>query len=227
MRFLVRLRRAARAGQSLENIPEADSAGLFGQDALTVDAATPDHGLQLLWCDPSDGFGRDLDDLQFALGDGPGPEAARSGLDIDEPDLEVVDPARWPGFLPAAADTPARALIALPLRLGTVTVGVLTGYRTAPGRLTDEQLHALHRLRRALLPLLLQTKPALNNGPHAPPGLHNAEIHQATGYLAVQLGIGIQQALLRIRARAVSEGESPATVARAVLDGTLSAEAWF
>ncbi|QEV64817.1 ANTAR domain-containing protein [Streptomyces spectabilis] len=178
-----------------------------------------DGHLELLWCDPATGLGPELDNLQYTLGDGPTPEAARQGHPLTELDLSTADPARWPLFLPAAASTPVRFLIATPLRLGAATVGVLTGYRTAPGPLARAQLRGLDRLGRALLYLLYTelATPADSTGPATGLRLHRAEIHQATGFLANALGIPMGQALLRLRAHAAAHDHSLSDLAHALL----------
>jgi hypothetical protein len=60
-----------------------------------------------------------------------------------------------------------------------------------------------------------------------PPGLDDVlasrfEIHQAQGMLTVQLRVGLEEALIRLRAYAFAHGRSLADVARDVLDGTLA-----
>ncbi|MEV0441991.1 hypothetical protein AB0I84_05230 [Streptomyces spectabilis] len=197
--FLARAHLAARNNRHGPGtaVPSG-AARLLDLDALTLNMLAHDGHLELLWCDPATGLGPELDNLQYTLGDSPTPEAARQDHPLTEPDLSTADPARWPLFLPAAASTPVRFLIATPLRLGAATVGVLTGYRTAPGPLAPAQLRGLDRLGRALLYLLYTelATPADSTGPATGLRLHRAEIHQATGFLANALGIPMGQALL-------------------------------
>jgi hypothetical protein len=46
---------------------------------------------------------------------------------------------------------------------------------------------------------------------------HWAEVHQATGIVAVQLGVSLDDALVRLRARAFSDGRSLREIARDVV----------
>jgi hypothetical protein len=172
-------------------------------------------------------LGIDLDTLQYTLGDGPTLQAAREGRTVTEPDLHAAHPARWPLFLPAAARTPARTIVALPLQIGATTAGVLTGYRTTPGPLTPACLDALHGLAQILL-LVLVTQfgdPTGDTAPGADLRLYRAEVHQATGYLAAALDIPIDQALLRLRAHAAAHGQLLPDLARSFLTHRLSPDA--
>ncbi|QUQ68578.1 ANTAR domain-containing protein [Kutzneria sp. CA-103260] len=225
--FLADLGRAVRAGRGLCAVP-TDTTRLFGMDALTVSVV---HGglPELVWCDPAEGLGPALEELQYTLGEGPTLEAGRQGHAVIEPDLAATDPVRWPAFLPAAAQTPARAVIADPLQLGIITVGVLTGYRTSPRDSTTAQRRDIRRLGRVLLLLLLVdstgTGPADATGPPTDLFLHRAEIHQATGFLATSLGIPLDEALLRLRAHAAAQDQSLTDLAHALLTHRLPPDA--
>ncbi len=220
--FLARVEWAARDGQGPGDLLAPGAARLLGLDALTLSICAHDGHLELLWGDPESGLGTDLETLQYTLGDGPTLEAARHGRLLHEPDVLVTDPHRWPLFLPAASRTPLRAVVAQPLRLGAALIGVLAGYRTTPGPLTTAQLRGLHRLGRRLLLLLLHSDQA---GADEPTGLrlYRAEVHQATGFLAAELGISLEEALLRLRAHAAAEDQSLSDLAQAVLTRRLPA----
>ncbi|OKI02160.1 hypothetical protein A6A06_13870 [Streptomyces sp. CB02923] len=218
--LLDRLRHAARTGRGLNAVRPETAAHLLGHDALTLCLATPRGHLELLWSDDAaDRLGPTLDDLQYTLGEGPTLDTMRTGRTITEPDLRNTPVDRWPQFLPAAVRTPARAVLAVPLRLGVVPAGVLTAYRIRPGPPTAQQAEATERFARVALSLLLHTSPArLLTGEHgAGLALHRAEVHQATGVLAVQLRIALDQALLRLRAHAYSQDRALLDVARDVI----------
>ncbi|MEV0263136.1 GAF and ANTAR domain-containing protein [Streptomyces sp. NPDC050617] len=218
----------ARDGHGPPPSAARGAARRLGLDAVTLNMLTHDDRLELLWCDPAKGLGPELDGLQCALGDGPAFEVVQQGRPLTEPDLSAADPARWPLFLPAAARTPLRAVIAAPLRLGAATVGVLTGYRVAPGPLTPAQLRDLDRLGRALL-LLLRAEladPADDIGPGTGLRLYRAEVHQATGFLSSALGVPLWQALLLLRARAVAHDQPLSDLARTLLTRSLSPDAF-
>ncbi|MGW2227992.1 GAF and ANTAR domain-containing protein [Streptomyces formicae] len=216
---LLRVYQSARNGHGPDHTVAPQAARRLGLDALTLNMLAPDGHLELLWCDPAEGLGPELDNLQYTLGDGPTLEAARHGHTVTEPDLPAADPARWPLFLPAAARSPLRAVIATSLRLGAATIGVLTGYRTTPGPLTTTQLRDLDRLGHTLLNLLHTelTKPPDDTGPGTGLRLYRAEVHQATGFLAEQLGIPMGQALLRLRAHAAAHDQPLTDLAHTLL----------
>ncbi|MEU7157481.1 GAF and ANTAR domain-containing protein [Streptomyces chrestomyceticus] len=218
--LLDRLRHAARTGQGLNGVSPGTAARLLGHDALTLCLATPRGHLELLWSDDAaDRLGPAMDDLQYVLGEGPTLEALHTGRTVVEPDLRNTPIGRWPHFLPAAARTDVRTVVAVPLLLGVVSVGVLTAYRVRPGAPSAQQIAATDRFARAALNLLLYTSPArLLTGEHgAGLTLHRAEVHQATGVLAVQLRVTLDQALLRLRAHAYSQDRALLDVARDVI----------
>ncbi|WP_260476536.1 ANTAR domain-containing protein [Streptomyces sp. WAC 06783] len=215
-----RLRHAVRTGRGLDVLSPGAIARLLGHDALTLCLATPRGHLELVWSDDAaDQLGPKLDDLQYTLGEGPTLDAARTGRTITEPDLTRTPADRWPQFLPAAATTPARAVVAIPLRLGVIPAGALTVYRIRPGPPTARQQQATERFARAALTLILRTSPArLLTGEHGTGlALHRAEVHQAAGVLAVQLRLPLDQALLRLRAHAYTHDRALLDVARDIL----------
>jgi hypothetical protein len=59
-----------------------------------------DRTAEPLWCHPE--LSARFEELQFTLGEGPGPDAVRTGSPVLEPDLDRVRPERWPALLPAA-----------------------------------------------------------------------------------------------------------------------------
>ncbi|RSN55494.1 hypothetical protein DMH01_32525 [Amycolatopsis sp. WAC 04182] len=189
-------------------------AGLLGLDVLTIDLVNSAGTLELVWSDPADGPGPELDDLQYTLGDGPTLEAVEEGYTVSEPDLAATDQARWPLFLPAAMQSPARAVIAAPLQVHGETVGALTGYRATPGAMTASQSHDFHRVRQALLPLVSQSAP---NGTGDGLRRYREEVQQAAEFLAATLAIPPDHALARLRAYSFRHDRSLADLARDAL----------
>ena len=80
-----------------------------------------------------------LAELEFTFGCGPAGDAHRSGLPVFEADLVEHPPARWAAFAGPAADAGARAVFALPLRVGAARLGGLVLYQTTPGPLGDDR----------------------------------------------------------------------------------------
>jgi ANTAR domain len=153
-----------------------------------------------------------LAELQLTLGEGPGPDAFACGGPVLASDLATVDAARrWPVFTPAARQAGAAAIFVFPLRIGAIRAGVMGLYRERPGPLSAFQLgDALIFADTATLLLLDAPDQAAGGpGPQTGPGgqpadlaLHRAEIDQATGMLTEQLGVGIAEAFVRLRAYA-------------------------
>ena len=168
-----------------------------------------------------------LAELQLTLGEGPGPDAATSGGPVLASDLgEVGAIRRWPAFAPAACQAGAAAIFAFPLQVGAIRAGVMGLYRERPGSLSAFQLgDALVFADTATL-LLLDAQDqtagdaAAGSGPGGQPpdlALHRAEIDQATGMLTEQLGVGIAEAFIRLRAYAYAHDRGLSDLARDIV----------
>lgn len=164
----------------------------------------------------------DLDELQFALGEGPCPDAYQSRAPVYEPDLEHASAGRWPQFTPPAVDSGARGVFAFPLNSGANCIGVLTLYQDTAGDLTPDQAADGPLVAEALVRSMLTIQSA--SGPDSlareliDVDAHRAEVHQATGMVAVQLGIAIPDAAVRLRACAYASDRSVAALARDIVD---------
>jgi hypothetical protein len=154
--------------------------------------------------------GRIGDTLQSDLGEGPAHDANQFGWPVLVEDLEV-DRA-WPAFGPAAVAFGLRSVFAFPMRRGSVRIGALTLSRRTAGGLSDEHhADALVFARLALdLVLALQSENAPDElDERFIAGIANtAGIHQATGVIAVQLGISVATALSVLRAHAYTQERS-------------------
>ncbi len=165
-----------------------------------------------------------VDDLQFTLGEGPSIAADRSAGPVLEPDL-VLAVAQWPAFAPAALERGVRAAFAFPLRMGGIHVGVLSLYRDTPGEISGADLRDAIVLSRIATHLVLDLEANLVPG-SLPDRLaeivdHRAQVHQATGMIAAQLGTDVYTALSRLRAFAWSRDRSIDDVAADVVARTL------
>ncbi|GGO43367.1 ANTAR domain-containing protein [Streptomyces lasiicapitis] len=160
-----------------------------------------------------------LEDLQLTQGQGPSSDAALSSTIVLVPDLVSLDPTRWPGLPGPALELGVRAAFAFPLRIGIVTIGVLTGHRTTPGPMTPDQLTAALVLADLLAQYLTSHATDADEASRLLDGTspHFAEVHQATGMLAAQLGIDCAQALARLRGHAFRHDQRLLAIARAVL----------
>jgi hypothetical protein len=176
----------------------------------------------------TDEVSEQLAELQLTLGEGPSLDAAASGGPVLAADLAGGESwRRWPVFAPAARQAGVAAIFVFPLRIGAIRTGVLGLYRERPGSLTALQLgDALVFADTAAL-LLLEGYPdqaagdgAAGAGPAGQPAdlaLHRAEIDQATGMLTEQLGTGVADAFVRLRAYAYVNDLRLTDVARAIV----------
>jgi len=210
---LVAVQAASRgAAVSAEDVCAASvtAVAVSGAGLTTATRAGPGHVMYA-----TDELSEQLAELQLTLGEGPCPDASAAGGPVLASDLAATDVAvRWPGFAPAAQQVGAAAIFAFPLQIGAIRVGVLELYRNQPGPLSAGQLGDALVLADTAAVLLLekQDRAAAPAGSLArlggqPPylALHRAEIDQATGMLTEQLGVGIDEAFVRLRAYAYAD----------------------
>lgn len=169
---------------------------------------------------------RQLEELQFTYGEGPCVEASDRGRPVLEPDLVGAGSGRWPRFGAAVLDAGVHAVFAFPLRVGAIRVGVLDLYRNTPGSLTAPELADAAAFAEAATVVVLHLQDEIDNdGAHSAlvgPIDSQAEVHQATGMITIQLGISLAEALLRLRAHAYASGRTVSAVAADVVNRRLS-----
>ncbi|WP_260327019.1 ANTAR domain-containing protein [Streptomyces sp. TLI_185] len=133
---------------------------------------------------------------------------------------------RWTVFDDGALEAGARAVFALPLQMGAISPGVLDLYADVPTVLDTEQLADALAFADLATLLLLDARIEETGGPldgaladrgFEDLGGYRAEIDQATGILTVQLGVGIDEAFVRLRAYASTQGRRLADVAADVV----------
>jgi hypothetical protein len=165
----------------------------------------------------------ELEEWQLAFGQGPCVDAFAAGGPVLVVDLHSPEClARWPVFTPAALDSGAGALFALPLQIGAIRLGVLDLYRIRPGPLSRYQLaDALAFADTAGLLLLdgAGTQPGAAElaWQRDDPTAHQAQVHQATGMVLAQLGVSADTAFARLRAYAFAQDRRLGDVARDVV----------
>ncbi len=186
---------------------------------LTVTvAAQAAHVMQV-----TDPVSEHLAEIQLTLGEGPSLDVVASGGPVLASDLGTQEMARrWPVFAPAACRAGAGAVFVFPLLIGTIRMGVLGLYRDRRGSLSQSQLGDALTFAETATLLLLDSAhtEASGSATHASLGgqpdvlaLHRAEIDQATGMLTEQLGTGMADAFLRLRAYAYAQDRRMADVA--------------
>jgi len=194
--------------------------GVSGVSLMVMNEGTP----SLL--SASDPVATRLEDLQLVLGEGPGIDAHLTGRGVGEPDLARPRYERWLAFTPAACAAGAGAVFCFPLRIGAVRLGVLTAYTTAPGGLSDEQyvdaIAVAGLAATAILAIQAESSAGLLD-PHLEMlASNNASVHQASGMVSVQLGVGVGEALTRIRASAFAQERPLPAVAADIVARRLS-----
>lgn len=162
----------------------------------------------------SDEWAVRLEEIQYTLGEGPGVAAFTDATPVLVADLGA-DGVRWPGFAVAAAAQGLAAVFAFPLAVGGIKLGTLSLYRRHAGGL------AAAVVADAVILADLATYALLDQGEHDDDELRMAlsyqDVNMATGMLAAQLRISLEDAFARLRAHAFSSGRSVLEVARDLL----------
>ncbi|MFI6026712.1 GAF and ANTAR domain-containing protein [Amycolatopsis magusensis] len=169
----------------------------------------------------TDALGALLDDLVTTTGAGPCLDAYALARPVLVPDLNVDGGARWPGFVQEALAAGVFAVFSFPLQFGGVRLGVLELHRAAAGSLTTVQLTDAFLLADVATDAIFHDSHGL--GPMTLPELADiqAEVHQATGMVAVDLRVGLAEALLRIRGHAFARRLPLAQVAKDIIERRL------
>lgn len=195
-------------------VAAADRLGMTGACLVVADAAgagVPRYA--------SGELGTRLTQLGVTVGEGPVAEVLDTGIPVFAADLTSrASQRRWPLFTPLAVAEGVSACYALPLVLGAIRVGVLTLYGieardVGPDRLGEAILYA-----DLVLYLLIAEQEGRDHGwPENEFPVAAPEVHQATGMVAAQLDIGIEDAFARLRARAFADGRGLTDVAADVV----------
>jgi GAF domain/ANTAR domain len=198
--------------------------------ALTHHVSADGAAIHLMSSDGSDGVAaassnrcKALVELEFTTGEGPSHDAFIRRKPVLIPDLRSTDGPRWPGYASAAVDAGARAVFAFPLHVGAAGLGVLDLYVDQPGSLPEDDLAMALMFAQIATEVLLDgrmTTPEGELNPELASALdYRAEIYQAQGMLMVSLGVGLAEALVRMRAHAFSEDRPLIEVAHEIIGG--------
>lgn len=232
--------RLARANQLIDDEPASAHAhpGTIGRlerlcFALTRALPATGVGVSLLTDDnrgggtvaASSAESRELEELQFTLGEGPCIDAYASRRPVMEPDLSTHGMRRWPGYAPAAHDRGIKAVFAFPLQVGAARAGALDVYRNEPGSLSTEGVNQAFTFAEVAMGLLVDGQDGAQNG-RTTEDIDDAlayrlEVYQAQGMVMVDLGVGIDEAMARLRGHAYAQGRYISDVAKDVVAGKL------
>ncbi|QHC65756.1 ANTAR domain-containing protein [Rathayibacter sp. VKM Ac-2759] len=155
----------------------------------------------------------ELDGAQIDLGEGPGWSAYRSlrpvSMRVDD-DREI-----WPFFASTLTRVGVCSVLAVPLLVGTLSIGAVSLYSDAAVQLEAEQLRLATNLSTLLARSVVAR--ALDEADSGvvvrDPSLSRREVHQATGMVIAQTGSTPDEALLTIRVYSYTSGLSVRDVA--------------
>ncbi len=190
-----------------------------GADGASVALSSNGQGLSPVWA--SDPTAQALEEGQITLGEGPCLDAVATGLPVLVEDLRSPrgTPLAWPAFVRDVTALEVRGVFAFPLQMGAIALGSLELYRREAGDLSAPELAAALNSADLLCGVLLglgASPDASDVVPH-----YRLVVHQAAGMITVQLDVAIDEAMMRLRARAYSEGRSINEVAADVVGGSL------
>lgn len=158
-----------------------------------------------------------LDEAQIDLGEGPAWDAYRSlrpvAMHLDE------HRGSWPFFASSLSDAGACSVLAVPLLVGTLSIGAVSLYSSEPLVLGAKEL----RLAKSLSTLFARAVVSralteADGGDYVrDPALSRREVHQATGMVLSQTRSTPAEALLTIRGYAFAAGMSVRDVAAEIV----------
>lgn len=177
----------------------------------------------------SDPASRELEELQFTLGEGPCQEAHATGRPVLTAELDPSTSSRWPAYAGQAYERGVRAVFAVPVQVGLRRLGVLDFYRRRPGALEPGGLARARAFADVAADILVDGQDRATPGNLAD-GLEDAlsyryVVYQAQGMVMVDLGVSLDEALVRLRAHAYVTERPIADVAADIVGGRLRLEA--
>lgn len=162
----------------------------------------------------SDEHSRAVQELEYVLGEGPARDAVRGRRAVVASGAVLTD--RWPGYGPAAEGLGIGHVVAVPLQSAGSCIGALTAF--------DVRADTTSTMTVAQVADSLTCNVFL--GADAVPGLfggidYRAEVHQAAGMVAVQVGCRVTDALELVKVRAFADGRPIGDIARDIVQGRL------
>lgn len=175
----------------------------LGVDGAVLSVADSSGRPQLR--ESTDTLGAQLVELEITVGEGPSVDARRLGGPVLVTDLDShASQFRWPGFAPLAVTAGAGAMFVLPMTVGAIRFGVFALHRARPGPLSPSALPDSLVFADMALRLLLdeQAGVTVDGAVDDELPLHIPQVHQATGMIAMQLDVRVEDAFVRLRAAA-------------------------
>jgi hypothetical protein len=167
----------------------------------------------------TDAWTREAEEVAQLVGEGPAVDAYRTQAPVLVRRLDD-EQARWPAYVDATRSAAVTAIGALPVQLNGVGLGSLSLYPRDEGGRGPIAWADYFFLATVAAKTLLVDLDAVEHG-WPTKDLVDDPIQMAVGMLAVQLGVGTDEASARLRAFAFSNARRLGEVAEAVLDGSL------
>jgi GAF domain-containing protein len=172
---------------------------------------------------------RVLELFELQSQEGPCLDCHRTGEAVLNEDLATVN-GRWPAFAPVALDAGFRSVHAIPMRLRGTTIGALNLFSTHVGSLSDDDVRAGQALADMATISILQHRVALEaqtvNAQLNQALTNRVVIEQAKGVLAERAGLEMADSFDRLRRHSRSNNLRLVDVAQALIDGTLTDNAF-
>ncbi|MEV6834615.1 GAF and ANTAR domain-containing protein [Streptomyces sp. NPDC051133] len=192
---------------------------------VSLSVRGPGAGQEALLC-ATDDVAAQLAELQYTLGEGPCLQAGEFRAPVFASDLRDSGAARrWPMFAALAVRAGARAVYCVPLGGPASPLGTLDMYRGEAGPLSAEDIRVALVTADAVTAALVALNGNAQDTEEVVAWLRGAEsdreeVHQAAGMMMVRWGVGPDEALARLRARAFAEGRTASEVARDIVNRT-------
>jgi hypothetical protein len=167
---------------------------------------------------------RQMDELQFDLGEGPCWDALRLGEPVGEVDLPGGGLRRWPAFAAAAVQkVPAASIYAFPVAVGSLRFGAVDLFAKTRLTLSPQQTRQASAMARVIGRHLLRNAVDRAGDADSTEASRSSRrvVHQATGIVLAQLEITAEEALLVIQGRAFALGEPVTSTASDIVERRL------
>ena len=197
------------ADMALRAVPAADGAGV-----TMLEAGVPDTIVA------SDGFVREVDEIQYRLGEGPCISAADSGSTAGSGNLGTEN--LWPRFGPLASDLGVLSALSLPMLLDGEVIGALNMYAHSHDAFTA-QSHQLGELFASSAAVIVYNARLLDHLEHENARIQRAlttraTIDQALGMIMARSGISADDAFVRLRILSQRNGTKLHLIAESVVN---------
>jgi GAF domain-containing protein len=170
---------------------------------------------------------RVLEVFEIQAQEGPCVDCHRTGLPVVSADI-AAESVRWPNFAPQASAAGFGSAHALPMRLRGLVIGALNLFRAGPGELEPGDVELAQAFADVATIGILQNRAAAEaqviNEQLTEALSSRVVIEQAKGIVSERLTLDVDEAFAVLRQYARNNNQRLADLARAVIDGTLSAQ---